>query len=247
MQRLASPCTYLAGFAPRYIEDASTPPLMTITFCSTLPVPRRGFGARCYSRLTKASGRHSPAMPLPALLCLVTVLAACSGATRQGQLLATAHAAAMQDSVRTFLASYAADLSAPPVGKRAREALSPFYDPGIVVSTDLSPDEPTMVQTVDSLIPPDEIVSVPTWIRSTHFEWRRTIVTPLSPGLATYSATYVEHVTDTTGTTTSLPGVQQGVVRHGESGWRILAVQSSHPVVTHRQQEALAKRMALTR
>jgi hypothetical protein len=161
--------------------------------------------------------------------------------------LTPVHAAALRDSVRAFLIAYAADLSAPPIGTNARAALARFYSPGIVMTTDLAPDEPVLVQTLDSLVPATEVVSQPTWIRSTRFAWGTLLITPLAPGMATYSGKYTEHVTDTTGAQTALPGVQHGVVRHEAEGWRFLAMQSSHPMATHRQQDALVARMTRTR
>ena len=68
--------------------------------------------------------------------------------------------------------------------RAAREAVARFYSPDIVVSTDLGPDEPVLIQTVDSMIPPDEVVSAPAWITSTRFAWGRTVITPLAPGAA---------------------------------------------------------------
>ena len=102
-----------------------------------------------------------------------------------------------------------------------------------------------MIQTLDSLVPPTEIVSQSAWIRSTRFEWGAMVITPLAPGVASYSATYTEHVTDTTGTETALSGAQQGVVRHEADGWRLVAVRSSHPMAMHRAQDALARAAAL--
>jgi hypothetical protein len=177
---------------------------------------------------------------------LLSLVGACSAETPPGTATATlppTHANAMRDSVRGFLSAYGADVGAPPIGRNAREALAPFYAPDIVVSTDLSPDEPVVVATLDSLVPANEVVSQPAWIRSTRFEWGAMIVTPLAPGVATYTAKYTEHVIDTTGGTTSLSGVQHGVVRHGSDGWRFIAVQSSHPMATHQRQAALVARM----
>jgi hypothetical protein len=148
----------------------------------------------------------------------------------------------MQDSVRTFLDAWAADLSAPPIGKKAREALAPFYAPEIVMSTDLAPDEPLLIQTLDSLVPAEEVVSSPDWIRSTRMSWGTMVVTPLAPGVAAYTAKYVEQVTDSTGTVTDLPGVQHGVVRNGPTGWRLVSVQSAHPMAMHQRQAELVAR-----
>jgi hypothetical protein len=111
-------------------------------------------------------------MSIRTLLALAFVAGACSaGGSADGSAngsagspaasLAPAHATAMRDSVRGFLDAYAADVSAPPVGKNAREAVAPFFAPEIVMSGDLAPDEPMLVQTVDSLVPPDEKVTVP--------------------------------------------------------------------------------------
>lgn len=186
-------------------------------------------------------------MSTRSLVVLCFVLGACSAPPSPESDAATltpAHAAAMRDSVQAFLAAYATDVSAPPVGKRAREAMGAFMAPEIVMSMDLAPDTPVLVQTLDSLIPADEVVSVPPWIRSTRFAWDKVVVTPLAPGLATYAGTYAEHVTDSTGATTSLPGVQQGVVRNGAGGWRFVAMQSSHPMVTHTRQGELMARFA---
>jgi hypothetical protein len=181
-------------------------------------------------------------MRISGLLCLSLIAAACGsggGPSPSREALTPAHAAAIQDSVRTFLAAFAADVSAPPVGSKARDALAPFYSPDVVVSTDLAPDEPVLVRTIDSLIPPDELVALPRWIKSTRFEWGTMVITPLAPGVAMFTAKYAEIVTDTTGTATSLPGLQQGVVRHGADGWRFLAIQSSHPMAMHQRQAAL--------
>jgi len=157
------------------------------------------------------------------------------------------HAAAIRDSVRTFLAAFAADVSAPPIGKKAREAVAPFYAPDIVMSTDLGPEEPVLIQTLDSLVPPDEVVSAPAWIKSTRFEWGTTVITPLAPGLAAYTAKYTEQVTDTSGTVTPLPGVQHGVVRHGATGWRFVTLQSAHPMAMHQRQADLVARVTGTK
>ena len=158
--------------------------------------------------------------------------------------LTPAHADAMRDSVRTFLDAFAADISAPPVGKKAREAVAPFYAPDVVMSADLAPDEPMLIRTLDSMVPADEVVSVPGWIKSTRFEWGTMVITPLAPGLASYSGKYIEHVTDTTGTVSDFPGVQQGLVRRGVDGWRIITIQSAHPMSMHQRQAALGARMA---
>ncbi len=180
------------------------------------------------------------------LLCCSLFTAACGaagGSSSAGQPLTEAHATAIQDSVRTFLAAFAADVSAPQVGKKAREALGAFYAPDIVVSTDLAPEDPVLIQTIDSLVPPDELVGLPDWIKSTKFEWGPTLIKALAPGVAMFSAKYTESVTDTTGTVTSLPGLQQGVVRHGAEGWRFVAIQSSHPMAMHQRQAALMTRI----
>ncbi len=113
------------------------------------------------------------------------------------------------------------------------------------MTTDLAPEEPVMLQTLDSVVPPTEIVSQPPWIKSTRFEWGTLVVTPLAPGMAAYSAKYAEHVTDTTGAQTTVCGTQQGVVRREAGGWRIVVVGSSHPMATHRVQNALVARMTL--
>ena len=152
------------------------------------------------------------------------------------------HAAAIRDSVLSFLQAYGADVSAPPIGKKARDAVAPFFSPDIVMSTDLAPDEPMLIQTIDSLVPPDEVVSVPAWIKSTRLEWGTTVITALAPGLAAYTAKYTEQVTDTTGTTTALAGVQHGVLRNGASGWRFVTIQSSHPMTMHRRQAEMVAR-----
>ncbi|HEX4931633.1 MAG TPA: hypothetical protein VFV33_00555 [Gemmatimonadaceae bacterium] len=175
------------------------------------------------------------------VVVLLTVIA-CQGAPSSGALTA-AHAAAMRDSVQQFLASYAADISAPPVGKKAREAVAGFYAPDLVMSTDLAPDTPVLVQTVDSLIPPDEVVSVPPFIRATKLTYGRTIITPLAPGIASFTALYREQVTDSSGTVTDLPGVQHGVVRHDASGWRFASLQSAHPMAMHQAQAAMVARV----
>ena len=70
------------------------------------------------------------------------------------------------------------------------------------------------------------------------------LITPLAPGLAMYTGKYVEHVNDSTGTTTVLPGVQQGVVRHGSTGWRLIAIQSSHPMAMHQRQATMMARIS---
>lgn len=175
-------------------------------------------------------------------LALIIGLAGC-GPNRppQGELSPTA-VAALRDSVRIFLDGFAAEMSHPPIGRKARESLAAFYAPDLVMSTDLAPD-PLLVSTLDSLIPPDEIVTQPSWIRSTRFVWGPMVITPLAPGVAAFTAKYAEQVTDTTGTLTELPGVQQGVVRNGPSGWRFHSLQSSHPMTTHQRQAELARRM----
>lgn len=179
-------------------------------------------------------------------LLLPFLVGACTAASNPGGsplTLTPAHESAMRDSVRTFLEGYAASVSAPALGTKARDALAPFYEPAIVVSTDLAPDEPVLVQTIDSLIPPEEIVSLPAWIRSTRMEWGTMVITPLAPGVAGFTAKYAENVTDTTGTVTSLTGVQHGVVRHGANGWRFVAVQSAHPMAMHQRQADMVARM----
>lgn len=191
-------------------------------------------------------------MRLPVLTAAVlfTAVAGCAPESAEQPLataMTSAHAAALRDSVRVFLIAYAEDLSAPPLGQNAQAALARFYSRGIVMTTDLAPTDPVLIQTLDSLVPPTELVSQPAWIRSTRFEWGPLVITPLAPGVASYSAKYAEHVTDTSGAETALPGAQQGVVRHEADGWRIVAVQSTHPLGTHRAQEALANRMTRPR
>lgn len=189
-------------------------------------------------------------MPARALLIVSFLVSACSAgdSSRPAQVpLTPTHATAMRDSTRSFLETFAAGVSAPPVGKRAREALALFYAPEVITSSDLAPDEPVLVQTLDSLVPAEEVVSEPAWIRSTRFEWGAMVITPLAPGIATYTAKYVEHVTDTTGTVTDLAGVQHGVVRNGANGWRFLAIQSAHPMTTHQRQAALVARFTVAK
>ena len=183
-------------------------------------------------------------MSIRALLVLALLFGACAPGQPSAGPLSPPHAAAIRDSVLSFLQAFAADLSAPPIGKKARDAIAPFYAPDIVMSTDLAPDEPMLIQTIDSLVPPDEVVSAPAWIRSTRLEWGTTVITPLAPSLAAYTAKYTEQVTDTTGTVTILPGVQHGVVRNGASGWRLVTIQSSHPMAMHQRQAELVARVA---
>ena len=177
------------------------------------------------------------------LPCLFGACAAGPSASVSPASLTAVHTAAIRDSVQTFLDAFAADLSAPPIGKKAREALAPFYSPDIVMSTDLGPDEPVLIQTLDSLVPPDEVVSMPAWIKSTRLVWTTTVITPLAPGLAAFTAKYSEQVTDTTGTVTVLPGVQHGVVRNGANGWRLATIQSAHPMAMHQRQADLVARV----
>lgn len=173
----------------------------------------------------------------------LTLVGACQS-PKAAATLEPAHATAMRDSVQEFLRAYAADMSAPPVGKRAREAVARFYAPDLVMSTDLAPDAPVLVQTVDSLVPAEEVVSVPPFIDHTQLTFGKTIITPLAPGVAAFTALYTESVTDTSGTVTPLPGVQHGVVRHDASGWRFASLQSAHPPAMHQAQAALMARIA---
>ncbi len=185
-------------------------------------------------------------MSIRALVVLPFLVGACAPGQSSSDVpapLAPLHAAAIRDSVRTFLDAFAADLSAPPVGKKAREAVAPFYSQDIVMSTDLGPDEPVLIQTLDSMVPPDEVVSVPAWIKSTRLVWGTTVITPLAPGLAAFTAKYTEQVTDTTGMVTVLPGVQHGVVRNGANGWRLATLQSAHPMAMHQRQAELVARV----
>jgi hypothetical protein len=176
-------------------------------------------------------------------LLLLPFLAACS-AKAPSTTLTPEHAAAMQDSVRGFMNAFAKDVSSPPVGTKAREALARFYSPEIVMSTDLAPDTPMFVQTLDSLVPADEVVTAPPGIKGTSFEWHRTVITPLAPGLATFTASYTEHVTDSSGTVTDLHGVQLALVRNGPSGWRYASLQSAHPLSSQQRQMDLMARLA---
>ncbi len=186
-------------------------------------------------------------MNLRALLVLTGGLAACTGApaTRNGSVpLTPEQTTSIRDSVRTFLDAYGAALSAPPIGGKAREAMAGFLAPDVVMSTDLGGDEPVVLQTLDSLIPASEVVSQPAWIKGTRLEFRNPVITPLAPGLAMITSRYAETVTDTTGTVTELPGVQQIVVRNAGAGWRIAAIESAHPLVTHQRQAALGGKFA---
>lgn len=167
------------------------------------------------------------------LVVLTCALAACS-TERGGLTLAPEHAAAIRDSVTAFLDSYAADLSNPPIGSNARAAVSRFYDDGVVMSSDLgAPDDPMLVQTLDSLVPPNEVVRQPPWIKATKLVWNLPVIRALAPGLASFTAKYAEHVTDTSGAVHVLGGVQQGIVGRGPAGWRLLSIQSAHPPATH--------------
>ena len=177
------------------------------------------------------------------LLGTLLLVASCQSSPKAATL-DPAHAAAMRDSVQQFLTAYAAAMSAPPVGKKARDAVSGFYAPDIVMSTDLAPVDPVIIQTIDSLVPADEIVTVPPFINHTKMTFGKTIITPLAPGIASFTALYTEAVTDSSGTTTTLPGVQQGVVRHDANGWRFASLQSAHPQSMHQAQAALMARIA---
>ncbi len=173
----------------------------------------------------------------------LTLVAACQSPPPAATLDPT-HAAAMRDSVQQFLTAYAADMSAPPVGKKARDAVAGFYAQDIVMSTDLAPADPVLIQSIDSLVPPEEVVSVPPFIDHTRMTFGKTIITPLAPGVASFTALYTETVTDTSGTVTTLPGVQHGVVRHDAAGWRFVSMQSAHPQAMHQAQAALMARVA---
>lgn len=182
-----------------------------------------------------------------ALLVLTGALAACTGpsATRAGSApLTTEQTTAIRDSVQTFLNAYAAALSAPPIGSKAREAMAGFLAADVVMATDLGGDEPVLLQTLDAVVPADEVVSQPAWIKGTRLEFRSPVITPLAPGLAMITSRYAEVVTDTTGTVTELPGVQQIVVRNAGQGWRIAAIESAHPAVTHQRQAGLGAKFA---
>lgn len=80
---------------------------------------------------------------LVVLPLLVTGWASGKSSSDAPMTLPPLHAAAIRDSVRSFLDAYAADVS-PPIGKKAREAVAPFYAPDIVMPTDLGPDEPVL-------------------------------------------------------------------------------------------------------
>lgn len=183
-------------------------------------------------------------MPFRLSLLLLAGLTAC--APTAGPLTAE-RTAAIRDSVQAFLKAYSADVSAPPIGTKARDAVARFMAPDVVMSTDLGSDEPVVLHTIDSMIPPEEVVSQPAWIRGTRMEYRNPLITPLAPGLAMVTSRYAEVVTDTTGAVTELPGAQLLVVRNGPSGWRITAVQSAHPVVTQQRQAALGAKFAGTK
>ena len=63
-------------------------------------------------------------MSARALLVLPCLLGACAAGQSESDApapLTPVHAAAIRDSVQTFLDAFAANLSAPPIGKRARE------------------------------------------------------------------------------------------------------------------------------
>jgi len=177
------------------------------------------------------------------LLLIVPLLAACSPAAPSATL-SPEHAAAIRDSVQQFMDAFAKDVSAPPVGMKAREAAGRFYAADVLMATDLAPDNPMLVQTLDSLVPPDEVISEPKGIKGTRFEWHRRIITPIAPGLATFTATYTEHVTDSAGTETDLHGVQTAIVRNGPAGWRYATIQSAHPLSSQQRQLELMARLA---
>lgn len=171
---------------------------------------------------------------------LILALAACRPPSPSA--LTSEHATAIRDSVSAFLDGLAADISNPPIGSNARQALAPFYDPEVVMSTDLAPEEPVLIQTFDSLVPASEKVTQPGWIKDTKFEWGHRVIRAIGPGLATFTAKYAERVTDTSGTEHLLPGVQHGLVVHRAEGWRLLAIQSAHPPLTHQRHQALQAR-----
>lgn len=181
-------------------------------------------------------------MPTRLLLALALVVTGCAPKGASG-VLSPEHAAAIRDSVTVFLDGYAAGLSDPPIGSNARAALSRFYDTEVVMSADLgAPDDTMLIQTLDSLIPPDELVRQPGWIKSTKLVWQKPVIRPLAPGLAMFATKYAEQVTDTGGTVHTLPGVQQGVVKNTAAGWRLVAIQSAHPPATHQRHSALLSR-----
>jgi hypothetical protein len=60
-----------------------------------------------------------------------------------------------------------------------------FVAPDIVMSADLAPDEPVLVPTVDSLITPDEVVTVPGGIKSTRHSWGTMVITQAAPSAPT--------------------------------------------------------------
>lgn len=180
-------------------------------------------------------------MPFRPSLALALLTAACAKAP-SGEFTSE-HAAAVRDSVGVFLEGLATGLSNPPIGSNARASLAQFYDPEVVMSADLgAPDDPMLFQTLDSLVPADEVVTQPGWIKSTKLVWQKPVIRPLGPGLAVFTAKYSEQVTDTSGTIHTLPGVQQGVVRNTAAGWRLVAIQSAHPPTTHQRHAALQAR-----
>jgi hypothetical protein len=124
------------------------------------------------------------------------------------------HRAAIQDSVRQFLAEYRTVLLA----NDFRGSLRFFSQDSAIVWV---VDDGVLFLSYDSLA-----VAVPALagrIHITSYQWNPIRITPLAPGVAVVSATYTESFTDTEGKPHNGGGTQTAVLVHGPEGWVFLA------------------------
>jgi hypothetical protein len=152
---------------------------------------------------------------------LLTVLGAFACAPRSPREPDPVHAAAMRDSVITFVTTIARRLAdeGPAAWLRYFETSPAFF---------MASDGQAVFPSNDSAAACVE--GLTRTITAIDLEWVDLRVEPLAPGLAVIGASYRETVTDTAGSTVAFGGFMTGVARHTPDGWRLRNLHWSSPV-----------------
>jgi len=148
-------------------------------------------------------------VPRPLAVAVGMVLTSCSSGAR----LSPAHAAALADSVRTFVAAieHGVNHNGPAAWRRVFADSAPFFmaSEGKLVFA----NSDAAKRGIDDLVAS---------IKRIELKWGDSVlIDPLAPGLAAMGAPYHEVRVDTAGVRTEETGYFTGLAEHHASGWRL--------------------------
>lgn len=152
------------------------------------------------------------------LIAALLVGAACA-APQPG--LTSEHAAAMRDSVTTFMAEVAAGVSA---------GSSPAWLDHFEASPEFLMASDGRVAFASHEEAVKAVTAMARGFRGIDLAWGTVRVDPIAPGIAHVGADYREAITDTAGAVVRFGGYLTAVARHGADGWRLMTLHWSSPM-----------------